>query len=189
MPWTEIVTVIVILAILIMYVYGDGGSSEVEYKTGLDGRRYLVRSMPDSQAAADLLADINMDLVLLVQHMVAKYPNNDDVLNLWRKFDPLTVSEGSIESGYTSYSVNKGEKIILCIRQRDDSFVDKNVLLYVAIHELAHIMTHEVGHTTLFWGNFRFLLNDAIDIGVYRRVDFDNRPEDYCGIQIASSVI
>lgn len=187
---TEIFVVFIVLAIILMYVYNSASEEEVEYKTSiLDGRRYLVRKLPDSQEAADLLADINIDLVALIHHMMAKYPNNDDILTLYRKFDPAAVSEGSIESGYTSYSVNKGEKVILCIRQSDDSFVDKNVLMYVAIHEIAHIMTLEIGHTQMFWDNFKFLLHEAIRIGMYKKVDFDKKPEDYCGIQIASSVV
>ena len=189
MPLTEVIVVMIICVILLLYVYQDR-SAEVEYKvSNVDGMRYLVRKLDDSQQAADLLASINIDLTMLTQHMVAKYPNNDAVLKLFTNFDPSRVSEGSIETGYTSYSVNKGEKIILCIRQRNNAFVDKNILLYVAIHELGHIMTTEVGHTAMFWSNFRFLLQQAIEIGIYDKMDFDNDPEDYCGIKIASSVV
>ena len=158
--------------ILVMYVQNRSG--EVDFVvSNVDNRRYLVRKMHDSQQAADLLAHINKDLVDLVQHLMAKYPSNEDCLLLFKNFDPSAVSEGSIDSGYTSYSVNKGEKIILCIRQKDDSFVDKNVLVYVAVHELAHIMTTEIGHTSMFWDNFRFILNEAILINLYHKVDAD----------------
>ena len=189
-PLTEIFVVIVMCGIILLYVQDSSQNGEVEFKTSVaDGRKYLVRKLPDSQEAAEYLASINASLTGLVQHMLAKYPNSEDVATLYKKFDPSAVSEGSIDSGYTSYSVNKGEKIILCIRQRNDDFVDKNVLLYVAIHELAHIMTPEIGHTPYFWANFRFLLQEAMGQGTYTKVDFDDKPEDYCGIQIASSVV
>jgi hypothetical protein len=57
------------------------------------------------------------------------------------------------------------------------------------VHELAHIMTTEIGHTPLFWSNFRFLLREAVDIGLYKKVDYFKEPSDYCGIKINSSVI
>ena len=188
---TEIFVIIVMCVILLMYVFGIQDVGEVEYKvSSIDGRRYLVQKKPDSQEAADYLADVNRDLVHLIQHLVAKHPGDETCLRLFRAFDPSAVSEGSPNSGFTSFSINKGEKVILCIRQKeDDSFVDKNVLLYVAVHELSHLATAELGHEPVFWNNFRFLLAEAISIGIYKKVDFDNDPEDYCGIQISSSVV
>lgn len=188
MSIVEVFVIFIMAVILVMYIkshYGEVGF----VKSKLDQREYLVRQLPDKQQAADYLADINRDLVKLCRHMMAKYPNNKDVQQLYRNFNPEAVSEGSLESGYTSYSVNKGEKIILCIRQRDRSFVDKNVVMYVAIHELGHLMTPEIGHTDSFWNNFRFLLDEAIQIGIYKKADFKHAPQDYCGIKITSSVI
>ncbi len=170
--------------ILIMYVQNHYG--EVEYvESMIDKKQYLVRKLSDKQSAADYLASVNKDLTQLVK----QYPSNPDVQQMYRNYNPEAVSEGSIDSGYTSYSVNKGEKLILCIRQKDGSFVEKNVIMYVAIHELSHIMTKEVGHTAMFWDNFKFLLKEAIDIGIYIKVDFNSDPHEYCGIQITNSII
>jgi hypothetical protein len=86
--------------------------------------------------------------------------------------------------------VNKGEKIVLCLRQKNtNELVAKNVILYVTIHELAHLMTSEVGHTKTFWNNFKFILQEAVDIGIYNKTDYSKEPAKYCGIKITSSVI
>lgn len=164
---------------------------EVEYvKSTIDERYYLVRKLPNNQQAADYLADVNLKLIRLVKHMMAKYPTNQEVVaNLYKNYNPNAISEGSYESGYTSYTVNKGEKLILCIRQKDQTFVDKNTIVYIAVHELAHIMTTELGHTDSFWSNFKMLLNEAMEIGLYKKVDFNNKPQDYCGIKITSSIV
>lgn len=171
-----------------MYLMNHYG--EVEYvKSSTDQREYLVRNLDDKQEAANLLADITKDLKTLVNHMMAKFPNNKDVVQLYNNFNPASISEGSVDSGYTSYSVNKGEKIIICIRQKNQTFVEKNTILYVAIHELGHLMTPEIGHTASFWKNFKFLLNEAVSIGIYKKTDYAEAPEDYCGIKITNSVI
>lgn len=188
MSIVELFVIFVMAMILIMYIQNHYG--EVDYvASSTDNIEYLVRNLPDKQQAADYLADINKKLLLLVRHMYAKFPNNSDVKQLYDNYNPDSVSEGSLESGYTSYSVNKGEKIILCIRQTDRSFVDKNVVMYVAIHELGHLMTPEIGHTQSFWKNFKWLLEEAISIGVYTKINYSKEPSDYCGISITTSII
>lgn len=188
MSLTDAVVIVIMVAIVFMYFKKQYG--EVTYvRSKLDGRRYLVQKKPDAERAADMLARLNADMIKLVQHMMAKFRSREDVRRLYNNYNADAISEGGMEHGYTSYSVNKGEKVVLCIRQKDGSFVSQNVLVYVATHELAHIMTSEVGHTDTFWANFRFLLREAMKIGVYTYQDFGKEPQPYCGIQITSSVV
>jgi len=155
----------------------------------VDKRKYVVQQLPDKAAAADLLATINADILKLIAHMVKKYGDRADVTFMKENYNPAALSEGSAKSGYTSYSLDK-RRVVLCIRQTDNSFVQKNVLMYVAIHELAHILTHEeVGHTKLFWKNFKWLLEEAIGLGLYEKQDFEAKPAPYCGIIIQSSIL
>jgi predicted metal-dependent hydrolase len=184
---TEVFVIFVMVLILLMYLRQYYG--EVEYITADDNREYLVRNLDDKKEAANLLASITADLHTLVRHTVAKYPDLKDAQRLFKNFNPVSISEGSVDSGYTSYSVNKGEKIILCIRQKDKSFVDKNTILYVAIHELGHLMTEEIGHTDMFWKNFKFILNEAVDLKLYVPDNYKAKPKDYCGIKINSTVL
>lgn len=186
--FTEVFIIFVMAVIILMYVKQYYG--EVEYvKARSDGRKYLMRKLPDRADAADLLAALNASLTKLVQHMTAKYSGDRDVARLYENYNPDALSEGGTEIGYTSYSVNKGEKIVMCLRQRDNSLVDLNTLMYVAVHELGHLMTDEIGHTPKFWDNFRRLLNEAISMGLYKTVDYANNPQSYCGISISSSVV
>jgi hypothetical protein len=187
LPFAEIFVVFVMSLILVMYLMNHYG--EVEYVKGKDNREYLVRNLSDKQEAADLLASITKDLNTLVNHMMAKYPDSPEANRLYKNFNPNAISEGSVDSGYTSYSVNKGEKIILCIRQKDQTFVDKNTIMYVAIHELGHLMTADIGHTPSFWKNFKFLLQEAIDMRLYTKKDYADDPQDYCGIKITNSIV
>jgi predicted metal-dependent hydrolase len=183
---------IIIIGIALALVYVKENFTEVEFvKSTVDGRSYLVRNMPDSQKAADLLARLAVKLEKLIDHMVAKYPDDKEVKYMKKNYDPENISEGSEDTNYTSYSVNKGEKIVFCIRSRDgkNTLVDENTLVYVAVHELAHLMTKEVGHTDQFWKNFRRLLKEAVKLGLYTKVNYAEQPVEYCGIKITSTVL
>ena len=80
------------------------------------------------------------------------------------------------------------EKIIFCIRSKDThQLVDLNTMMFVAIHEMAHIMTISIGHTDEFWNNMRYLLKKAINIGIYKRHNYKENPVSYCGTQITDS--
>lgn len=186
---------IFILLILVIFHLKNAYYSEVEIVySKIDGRGYIVKSLPNKKRAADLLAQMNRRLIILVEHMQKnkdqKFKKND-VDRLANNFDPNTISEGTDKSNYTSYSINKGEKIVFCIRSRDSKqkLIDLNTLMYVAVHELGHLMTEEIGHPPEFWKNFKILLKEAIELGLYTKVDYSNSPVKYCGINIKSSVL
>lgn len=185
---SDIVVLVILLVIFAFYIKREAG--EVVYVTAaLDGRRYLCLKLPDRQEAAERLADLTDRMLKLVRHMMAIAPDDGAVAQLYGNFDPDAMHEGSHTNGYTSFSVSKGESITLCIRQADDSFVDTNTVMYVAVHELGHLMSSTIGHDQVFWDNFKRLIIEGIAIGVYDRVDFATKPEPYCGIKITSSVV
>jgi hypothetical protein len=188
MNFTDIFIVFVMAIIILLYIKQYYG--EVEFvKSRVDGRKYLMRKLPDRAEAADMMASMSSKLTKLVRHMKARYGDKPDVQQLYANWSPDALSEGGTEIGYTSYSVNKGEKIVMCLRQTDNTLVEENVVLYVAIHELGHLMTDEIGHTQKFWDNFKWLLHNAIEIGVYKKVDYTKAPQSYCGINITSSIV
>lgn len=181
---------IIFLVILLLFFYIKSIYAEVEYKkSSTDGELYLVRKNSNSQDAADYLADIANRLETIVKNYVAKYPDDKEAKLLFENFNKKNISESSPHSGYTSYSINKGERIVLCIRQTDDSFVDKNLVMYVGIHELAHLGNETVGHDENFWALMKYLLDEAVDIGLYKVVDYSKDPQPYCGITVSHSIV
>ena len=118
-------------------------------------------------------------------------PNQDEesilkTIEFNRKINPDNITETDKGSKYTSYSINKGEKMVFCLRSRDEknNLEDLNTMMFVAIHELAHTMTKSIGHTPEFWDNFRTLLKNARKLGIYKRVNYNETPKSYCGIKI-----
>ena len=112
----------------------------------------------------------------------------EDIERLINNFNSDAFSETTPDSKYTSYSVNKGQKLVMCLRSKqDDNLVKENIMTFVSIHELGHLMTKSIGHDPEFWQNMRLLLKIAIDNGLYKNVDFNKKPEPYCGITISDT--
>ena len=154
----------------------------------VDGQKYIVRNLADKQEAADRLARVRGKLLRCMRDLKQTDGDKPFVAQMLRNFDadPSRFSESTPDASYTSYSVNKGEKVYMCLRQRNDreELVDENIITFVALHELSHCGTSEVGHTSMFWNNFGWLLKRAEEMQIYQYTDFASHPVEYCGIQI-----
>ena len=62
-----------------------------------------------------------------------------------------------------SYTINK-QKVHLCIKDENGEYYNDNMLVYVSLHELAHVICDEVGHTQKFWAMFDAILEEASKI-------------------------
>ena len=185
------ISIVTVLAGVVIYLVYDTyivGSRE-RVRSGIDSRTYLVRSLPDKQEAADLLAQVNQQLQTLIQHLQKLAPNDPRTIRIVANYNPDHICEGVDSKEYTSYSVDKGREVIFCLRQKnkEQSLVDLNTITFVAIHELGHIGTESIGHTDEFWANFRWLLAEGIQIGIYAEQDYKSKPKSYCGTTITSS--
>ena len=185
------VVLAVAIFLVLQFCSHSGGADLVLVPSTVDQREYLVRDMPDKQQAADLLAGLRQRLMTLNSLLERHYLKDKRVQTLVNRFNPDATSELSAHTNpkYTSYSVGKGKQIIFCLRSRDktNALISEQTLTFVAIHELAHVMTISVGHTEEFWENMRFLLANAIEWKLYTPVNYAKKPQPYCGLQITSS--
>lgn len=182
------VTAFVILMIL-FYQKDKLVTDLVSVRSDYDNNTYLVRKLPDSQDAVELLSRVRKNLSELTAHLEKNYPGDARTRQILRRFNPDKIVETEKGSKYTSYSINKGEKMVLCLRSRDgnDRLIDINTLMFVALHEYTHILTASVGHTDEFWDNFRWVLKNAISLNIYNCVDYETNPQKYCGIEVNNS--
>jgi len=181
--------IVLIIAILGTYYIYNYYLNEglIKVKSTVDNTEYTVQIRDDASEAADLIATIKNKLNTLLEHLEKTYGNGDNrVAMLKENYKPDRLSEGVDTPGYTSYSVNKGEQIVLCLRNKD-KLMDINTMTFVVLHEFAHLATESIGHTEEFWENFKWILEESINIGIYTRQDFKNKNVDYCGIKITSS--
>ena len=183
---------VIVVLLLSCHIYREGLKNEVSYVySSIDNNKYLVRNKEDKEAAADMLAILAQKLKFLINNLYKKFPENKGCGRMKDRFSINNISESSHRHKYTSYSVNKGEKIVFCLRERNESesLHDNNTLMFVALHELAHLMTKSNGHTKEFWKNFAFLIKHAVKMKIYDYQDFRNNPVEYCGTEITDTPI
>ena len=186
-----ILTLIISVVIFMKIQHND----LIYIKSTINDKKYLVRDNEDSDKAANLLAVLDNNIQTLRTHLYdnkktkyKKYEKYIDQLN--RKIKYCVISESIPGSSYTSYSVNKGEEIVFCLRsKKNDKLHIINLLMYVALHELSHVACPEWGHTPLFKDIFSFITEVAISINLYEKIHFDENPEEYCGLSITDSIV
>lgn len=191
----SILIISIIGLIILIKVFNYSG--EVEYiKSDIDDEVYLVRELDDAKIASDTLARLRKDMIDFIHYLKnVVYMNTNDKMKV--KIDrlyeivlpnmsPNNISESTPSEKYTSYTVSK-TKLYFCLRQKDnDQFVDYNTIMFVALHELTHMMNEEYdpNHENGFWDDMNFILRKAIDNGIYVYQPYDKIPQKYCGIVI-----
>jgi hypothetical protein len=189
LPWIFFI-IFVAVAWTAMYFKGSKYSMSLTQST-VDKEHYLVRNLPDKQEAADRLARVRAKILILRKHLEQTHKSKSFVKQLIDGFDcsAARFSESTPDAQYTSYSVNKGEKVFMCLRQRDEKeeLVNENIILFVALHEMSHVGTTSIGHTPEFWNHFAWLLEQAEHIKIYQFTDFAAHPVEYCGVHITDS--
>ena len=174
--------VFIVLAMTGMNYYIKNKDVDV-VESKIDGRKYRVDKNSDPQASADLLANINTDILKLIEHL--KSEDDPNVKRLCKRYNPDRLGENLEYKSYKAYSLNKGEEIVLCLHDKDGKLItDKNTMKFVLIHELAHVMTVENGHPPIFWENMGYLLKKANSIGIYDAIDYSKNPVNYCDVLV-----
>lgn len=188
---TDIILIITgVIAVISFLIHSEKHFDNMTYvKARLNNISYRVRKLEDKEEAVELLAEIHEDLKKVCKLLEQEHPDDERVIRLKKRFQNTTLCESDGYGNQTSYSINKGEKIVLCMRAKDASnkIVKKNLLLFVALHELSHITTKSLNHTDEFWDNFKFVLENCQKHGLYKCINFKRNPQSYCGITVMST--
>lgn len=180
--------------------------SETLYiKSDIDNKRYIIRrghtkSDVYLKQSANILAEINTRIIKLIDHLSNKY-ERDPSKNYFTKklkenYNSYILSEAAIDERYTTYTVDK-QDMHVCLRTRDKSenIYDINLLMYVILHELAHLCNYDKqgnpiqGHGLEFKTIFKLLVVEAIRLNLYKYVDYSDTPQEYCGIMISTTIL
>jgi len=177
---------IITIIILIIYLNIDFlFKNLISVKATTNNEKYTVQDNENKQENANKLGIISNNIRILQRHYnkVETDPIMKRKLQKLNKFNPNNISQNIKNTNSTSYSINKGEHIVLCLRSRDgeNRLHDINTIMFVVLHELAHVITDSIGHTLEFKSNFKYLINRAIECEIYKKEDVFKK---YCGLQI-----
>lgn len=203
----EIVAILVFLMVIVILYHKIKYRNRVYVQSDIDNMYYMVRDRKNKKNAANLLAKLRLSLQKVIDYMAHKvlYMQGDTSVKVYgqyidtlkSRFVGVVITESPEDSKYTSYCVNKGDEIVFCIRPKhfanhldvNDTLHDINLIMYVALHEISHIACPERDHTTLFKRIFSFICKNAIELGVYKKINFAQTPAEYCGITIHESIV
>lgn len=186
--------IIVVLIIIILYfiISKIVFYNKSEYlKSNTNDKYYLVKDTKNKYNKVDLIDKLFNSLNILLEELKnSNYDFKDiDIEEIQEKIKNSEILENITDSD-TSYTVNKGEKIILCLADREnDNLYSYNLLMYVLIHELAHILNTTYGHDDNFKKTFRFILEKAIELNLYTYEDYKNNPVNYCGLILNTNIM
>lgn len=173
-----------------------------------DNNYKVHEDLENPQEAAQLMDRLNTTAQTLINHVYKKYIGTNEadaiikpqfkstvlkgVAALKKNFKTANLEENIPErsGGDTSYVIDKGDVFAMCLRdpKNNNKIEDKyNNLVFVLIHELAHLSSKSYGHPVEFWQNFRFLLQEAATIDLYQPVDYKKTGSPYCGIVVSYS--
>jgi hypothetical protein len=116
-----------------------------------------------------------------------EYRNEPEPIKRIRKMytdiEPLK-KDIPIREGTESYTMNK-KSITMCLKNpKTGDYYSWNTLAYVALHELAHVVTKQKEkdkHGPIFTKNFLRILKKAKGLGYYNPEE--PIPDHYCGVK------
>ena len=108
-------------------------------------------------------------VLFTINRIYEKFVEDDPMLiDIRKTLEPVfpDINTVILLKGKKSYTINK-KKIHLCLFDKEGKYYDKNMLIYVTLHELAHVRCDEVGHTDKFHNIFTDILDTAARKGIY----------------------
>ena len=203
----NIIIVILIICIILYSVWSSYYTYDenIYVKSDIDNKEYLIRRGKGKSElflknSANTLAEINRRIMVLIDTMDKK--SKGDVSSFYfvkflkNNYNFNKISEAAYDTRYTTYTVNKDEMHI-CLRTRDfnEKLYDINLLMYVILHELAHMCNYDnlgnpiQGHGDEFKYIFHSIVQEAINSNLYTFVDYKKSPVEYCGLTLNSTIM
>lgn len=199
---SQTINILIYISLFVLIYFFYKRYIEISYvKSSVDNRHYIIRNRYEdfkSRETADVLAQINQRVEKLIQHL--QLSNNQMTKQFGEKlakvYNPNVISEAAFDTRYTTFTIDK-QDMHICLRTRDDQqqAYDINILMYVVIHELAHMINYDesgtpiLGHGREFQKIFKMLIKEAILAEVYKYENYRENPREYCGITINSNIL
>ena len=189
--------ILIILFLIIWYIYLEiSVGPDMLMKSTIDNKYYIIKkNHKDTQLAVNIISRLNNINKTVIEHLNKKIndekniKNTKNIQSLKLNYrDDVLMEHNPLSTVNTSYVLNKGDLIKLCIRDKKTGNIHNfNDIVFVNLHELSHIFDLNYGHTLEYWKGFKFILQTAVDLGLYNPVDYSKNPIEYCGLTIKNN--
>ena len=171
----------------------------INFKSDIDNRFYTVKNDKLKYNTANILASIRQKIITLSEYLY-KFKNTKfrkyktRIEFLYEQIYKTNFLDNLDNPDIISTTINKGDSIVLCVRNKKiKKLYSLNLLMYVALHELSHIIspTYTINniHDDIFKEIFHIVAKLAIKLGIYKKINFSKYPVKYCGLLINNSII
>ena len=186
--------IICFLIVVLIYFY-DKYYNTHKVVIGKSGRSYHIRirreeftNVSDNDII-NRLEEIDSRIKKLCDTLVVEnYPDRERAERTKEKWDNIIIKETYENESSIAFVINKGDEMSICLTNKETgNLEDINTTMFVVLHEVGHLMSVNWGHDEEFWTNFKLILRKAQEIDIYNYTNYNNTPEEYCGISIYSN--
>ena len=191
-------TILISIIIIFIYIYFFLNKKNLISIESYNGTKYMVYNDNLNKDKANLLANIVKNMCILKNYLIKNIDTDElseykpYIQQLDKNFNEnrTSIYETDPNSNLTSYSVNKGEELSVCLKSKNNGQLHEiNLLMYVVIQEMSHFACPEIGHGPLFQKIFKKFLEISIKIEIYNYEDYNSKPIEYCGMILSSNVV
>lgn len=137
----------------------------------VENREAYVRPTPETVQLLKMISDALYDIL---DNKKTVFAPPLDSLNRRNVFEEFTLEEGT-----RSFTENK-KRIVLCVKKSPTVLYKWNSVMFVALHEVSHVICDELHHTKKFYDINNALLKHAERLGFYdSTIPFEST---YCGV-------
>ena len=169
-------------------------SNKDSFTSIVDFKNYSLKKTNHPQ-----LTKTNTDKERLLQKVIARidklvnacciqgfeYPDAPRANLMKQRWKKVSVGETSKQDTEIAYVINKDQELRICLSDpKTDKAEEINTAMFVALHEMGHLMSSSYGHGPEFWTNFKLILRKAIKEKLYIYKDYSKNSEQYCGLNI-----
>lgn len=166
-----------------LFYYKNSLDNSVLIQSDIDGEYYYAHNTFDAKESVNLMAQLNARGISLLKWLAKKKPDDEQFKKLISRYNYQKMMENSPHnfSRTSSYMKHKGKVFAICLRRKDGTLYPFDILFFVFLHELSHLMIDEYEHPPSYWVAFKKLLGAAKESGTYMPIDFQKYPIEYGG--------
>ena len=125
---------------------------------------------------------INKSVKLHQEKLTKLHQKIEKIIPLLSESEQKKLFKIKLQPGKKSFTINKHHVHLCLVNDENREYYEENTLIYVLLHEIAHIFCDEEGHTEKYMKIFKRLIRLATKVKIYD--PNIQLPKTYCGVKV-----